>query len=250
MIFEQAAILLLLAGQLVIFASDRFRMEVVALGGLCLGILLGIVPGETAFLGFANPAFVTVVEILLIVPVLGRSGLLDRLAARLPAETLGHTGVLALLCVITAAISAFMNNIGALALMIPVVSSVCQSARIDRRQVLMPVSFAALLGGLCSIIGTPANLLVSQQLAAQTGEGFAFFDIAYAGVPTAVAGLAAILWWSRKALALPHEKDQTATPSSRLVVSESQSLRGLPCAAWRQTHSPPASMRFAGMAGT
>jgi len=229
MTFEQAAILLLFVGQLVIFALDRFRMEVVALGGLFLGVLIGLVPGSGAFAGFANPAFITVLEILLIVPVLGRSGLLNRLAARLPAARLGESGVLGVLCLATAGISAFMNNIGALALMIPVVTSVCQVARIDRRRVLMPVSFAALLGGLCSVIGTPANLLVSQQLEQQTERGFAFFDIAYAGVPAALAGLAAIIWWTRKVLAREFPEEKLSQPP-RLVVTEIMVANGSPLA--------------------
>jgi len=229
MTFEQAAILLLFVGQLVIFALDRFRMEVVALTGLFIGVLLGLVPGGGAFSGFANPAFITVVEILLIVPVLGRSGLLEKVAARLPAARLGESGVLAILCFATAGLSAFMNNIGALALMIPVVTSVCQVTRLDSRRMLMPVSFAALLGGLCSVIGTPANLLVSQQLQQQTGQGFAFFDIAYAGVPAALVGLATIIWWTHKVLARKFPEEELPTPS-RLVVTEIKVVEGSPLA--------------------
>src|SRR5918994_7169608 len=219
--FEQAAILLLLAGMLVVFAFDRIRMEVVALAGLAIGLALGLVATADAFSGFSNPVFVTVVEILLIVQVLGRSGILDPLARRIPEVARTETGILAILCALTAGISVFMNNIGALALMIPVATSVCRVSGLDQRRIMMPVSFAALLGGLCSVIGTPANLIVSNQLAAATGEGFAFFDYAWVGVPAAIAGLLALLVWPRRVLGFAPAGPKRLPPQSfRTVVSE------------------------------
>jgi len=221
MTLSQAAIILLLVGMLVVFAFDRIRMEIVALCGLAAGAILGLVPLEETFSGFANPAFITVVEILLVVQVLGRSGLLDRLATRIPAMGFGKAGIVTILCATTAFLSVFMNNIGALALMIPVVSSVCRVSGLDQRRLLMPVSFAALLGGLCSVIGTPANLIVSQQLAAQTGSGFLFFDYAYVGVPVAAAGLVAVMIWSQRVLT-PEDRRRSPFPghSFRRVVTE------------------------------
>jgi di/tricarboxylate transporter len=227
--FEQAAILLLLAGMLVIFAFDRVRMEVVALGGLGIGLALGLVTPAQAFTGFSNPAFVTVVEILLIVQVIGRSGILDPFARRIPEVARSETGILAVLCTVTAGISVFMNNIGALALMIPIVTSVCRISGLDQRRVLMPVSFAALLGGLCSIIGTPANLIVSNQLATATGEGFAFFDYAWVGVPAAIGGLLVLLVWPRRILGAEVPAQNRLPPQAfRTVVAEVEIVAGSP----------------------
>ncbi len=229
MSFEQAAILILLTSMLIVFALDRFRMELVAVGGLGLGVALGLVGPAEAFTGFSNPAFVTVVEILLIVQVLGRSGILDPLAKSVSSVASTETGILAMLCVVTASLSVFMNNIGALALMIPVVTSVCRVNGIDSRRVLMPVSFAALLGGLCSVIGTPANLIVSNQLAAATGRGFAFFDFAWVGVPAALAGILALLVWPRRVLGRdPVVRGRLPPQSLRNVVSEVQVPLGSP----------------------
>jgi len=221
MTFDQAAILILLVGMLVAFAIDRMRMEIVALGGLAIGVFLGLVPAEGAFSGFASPAFLTVVEVLLIAQVLSHSGLLDRLAARIPATGLGEAGIVATLCLITAFISVFMNNIGALALMLPAIYSVCRVSGFDQRRMLMPVSFSALLGGLCSIIGTPANLIVSQQLASRAGHGFAFFDFAYVGLPAALAGLAAVVLWTRRVFT-PEDRRRSPLPghSFRRIVTE------------------------------
>jgi di/tricarboxylate transporter len=221
MTFEQAAILILLVGMLVVFALDRIRMELVALCGLGLGVALGLVGPTQAFSGFSNPAFITVVEILLVVQVLGRSGLLNPLARRISDTASTEIGVVAVLCSVTAVLSVFMNNIGALALMIPVVTRVCEVNGFAPRRVLMPVSFAALLGGLCSVIGTPANLIVSNQLVAATGQGFAFFDFAWTGIPAAVAGILALIVWSGRTLARPGAGRGRQPPQSfRTVVSE------------------------------
>ena len=117
--------------------------------------------------------------------------------------------------------SVFMNNIGALALMLPVVTSVCRVTALDSRRILMPVSFAALLGGLCSVIGTPANLIVSNQLAAATGTGFAFFAFAWVGVPTALAGLLVLVAWPGRVLGKsPTNAGRPPPQSLRTVVTE------------------------------
>lgn len=234
--FEQAAILVLLVGMLIVFAFDRIRLEVMALGGLAAGLVLGLVSPAQAFTGFSNPAFITVVEILLIAQVFRHSGILDPLSRRIPQMARTETGILVVLCAITAGLSVFMNNIGALALMIPVVTSVCRVSGIDQRRILMPVSFAALLGGLCSVIGTPANLIVSNQLASATGNGFAFFGFAWVGIPVALAGILVLLAWPRRVLGRGVlESGRPPPQSSRTVVSEiaipaGSTLVGMPVA--------------------
>lgn len=205
--FDQVAILVLLVGMLGVFAFDRLRMEVVALAGLAIGFALGLAPAAGIFAGFANPAVITVVEILLVVQVLSRSALLDQFARRIVSARLGEGATIGVLCLTAAAISVFMNNIGALALMIPVVYGVCQAASIAPSRVLMPVSFATLLGGLCSEIGTPANLIASNQLATATGHRFALFDFAWVGIPAALAGLAAIVLFVPRRLPGPPDGD-------------------------------------------
>jgi di/tricarboxylate transporter len=217
MTFEQAAVLALLAAMLVLFAVDRLRMELVALGGLAAGVGLGVVPAATAFAGFADPAFVTVLEILLVATVLSRSPFLVRLAARIAQAGPTMPGATAVICLVTAGLSVFMNNIGALALMLPVVYGVCRACGFDPRTMLMPVSFAALLGGMGSIIGTPANLIVSRQLEQATGQGFGFFDIGWIGIPVAMAGLVvAVLVVPRLIETAGHAPDVGA-PQRRLV---------------------------------
>lgn len=221
MTFDQIAILVLLAGMLAAFASERLRTEVVALAGLAIGFALGLVPAGKLFAGFADPAVITVIEILLIIQVLSRTALPERLAARIVSARLGERATITILCLISATISVFMNNIGALALMLPVTYGVCHAAGIAPSRALMPISFATLLGGICSEIGTPANLIASNQLRAATGHGFALFDFAWAGMPAALAGLAAIVLFVPVRLAAAVGKNEDEG-SRRIVVMAAQ----------------------------
>lgn len=193
MSFDQATILVLLLAMFGVYAFERFRVEVVALSGLAVAFLLGLVPVSRLFSGFANPAVVTVVEILLVVTVLARTRVIDRFARLLVERVRSERGVLGVLCASGAFVSIFMNNIGALALMFPVTLSVCSRLELSPGRMLMPLSFATLLGGMCSLTGTPANLIINDWKLAQTGRGFAYFEIAWIGLPVALAGLAWII---------------------------------------------------------
>src|SRR5512138_2718384 len=126
MTLAQAAILGLLAAMLAAFATNRFRLELVALCGLAIAGVAGIVAPRDIFSGFASPTVITVLEILLIVQVLKRSHLVEMAGARLSRWASGDRAVIVGLCALGAFISVFMNNIGALALMIPVALSVCE----------------------------------------------------------------------------------------------------------------------------
>ncbi len=147
MTFDQIAIVLLLSAMFIAFALDRFPVEHVAVAGLTGALVLGLVPFHDAFAGFANPAVVTVVEVLLFVSVLARSHAVERLAEWTVSRFGSERGVLAVICGLGAFVSIFMNNIGALALVFPVALSVCARMQIPVARVLMPLSFATLLGG-------------------------------------------------------------------------------------------------------
>jgi di/tricarboxylate transporter len=221
MTFEQASLLILLIAMLVLFLLDRFRVEVVAMAGLLAGYALSLYPGDQVFAGFASPVVITVVEILLVVQVLARTRFFDRLTTRLVGSGMSQTGVIAILSGATGFISIFMNNIGAFSIALPVALRISAVTAIPKRQLIIPISFAALLGGLASLIGTPANLLVSNALADATGSGFHLFDFAYVGLPVAISGILLITWLA------PHlfpaiEGDQTTTPETprRRMVAE------------------------------
>jgi di/tricarboxylate transporter len=214
---DQAAISALLVGLLAVFALDRFRVEVVALAGLAVGVALGLVPFGRTFSGLSNPAVVTVIEILLIVQALERSRLLDALGDKLQGRLGGPRRMLVVLCVLGAGVSTVMNNIGAYALVLPVAFSVARRAGIPPRAVVMPLSFATLLGGLCTLVGTPANLVVSEALRGARGSGFAFLDFAPTGLAVAALGVTAVVLWAPRALAEATPAANDAARDRRIV---------------------------------
>ncbi|MGO7017852.1 SLC13 family permease [Rhizobium leguminosarum] len=220
MSFEQASLLILLLAMLILFSLDRIRIEVVSIAGLLGGYALGLYPAEQIFTGFASPVVITVVEILLIVQVLARARLFDSLAARFAAARPEDFTVIACTSALAGFMSIFMNNIGAFAITLPVALRLGTVLTIPRRQLVMPVSFAALLGGLVSLIGTPANLLVSDALAKATGTGFHFFDFAYVGLPIAIAGILLIAFRVQRLFPEPDETPVKISPAARRIVVE------------------------------
>lgn len=188
--FEQVAILALLALMFVAYALERFRIEVVALSGLAVAYILGMVPLTQVFTGFSSAAVMTVVEILLVVSVLSRTRAIETFAALIARRARGERAILAIVCLAGGGVSVFMNNIGALALMFPVTLSLCARLEVPPARMLMPLSFATLLGGMCSLTGTPANLVINDWRIAQTGSGFGYFSLGSVGGPVALVGIA------------------------------------------------------------
>ncbi|EJL58823.1 di-/tricarboxylate transporter [Rhizobium sp. CF122] len=209
MTFEQASLLILLLAMLVLFSLERFRIEVIAIAGLLAGYALHLYSAEQVFSGFASPVVVTVVEILLVVQVLARAQLFDRLADFFVHARFSNTAVIATLSGATGFISIFMNNIGAFSIALPATLRVSAALEIPKRQLIMPISFAALLGGIVSLIGTPANMLVSNAWAETSGTGFRLFDFAYVGLPVAVVGIVLTAWLAPRLF--PQEIDGTAS---------------------------------------
>lgn len=220
MTFEQVSLLILLIAMLALFSLERFRIEIVAFAGLLAGYALGLYPANQVFAGFASPVVITVVEILLVVQVLARARILDRLAGLLGEARLSNTGVIAALSSATGFLSIFMNNIGAFSIGLPVALRVSAVMKIPKRQLVMPISFAALLGGIVSLIGTPANLLVSDAMAQATGTGFRLFDFAYVGLPVLIVGIAFVSWRAPRTFAEADNDAATPNPAARRVVSE------------------------------
>lgn len=196
MTFDQGLLLALLGGMLAVFVLDRWRIETVALAGLGLACVSGLVPASAAFAGFAHPAVITVIAVLLIVEALHGSQIIIRFGQWLSGLGLRPAGLLACLCITGAVLSTVMNNIGAMALLLPVVFSLANTGGFDSRAMLMPLAFATLLGGVCTLIGTPANLIVSNTLRDATGQGLPLLSLFPAGALITVAGLAVILLWS------------------------------------------------------
>ncbi len=173
MTFEIAIVLGILAISLVLFVSEVIRMDLVAL--LVLGTLAvsGLVTPPQAFAGFSNSAVITVWAMFILSEGLTRTGIAD-VISRQVMQLAGRREIpMVIVIMITAAVlSAFMNNIGVAALMLPVVVDIARRTRIPVSRLLMPLAYATLLGGLTTLIGTPPNLLVSEALTQNGYEPF------------------------------------------------------------------------------
>ncbi len=186
---EQIIIFAVLGIALVLFVWGRFRYDIVACGALLTATLAGVVPAGDAFSGFGHPAVITVAAVLVISQALQNSGLLDIVAARLAGLT-GNTMVhIALMTGVGALISGFMNNVGALALLMPLALRNARANGQSPSHILMPLSFGTILGGLTTQIGTPPNIIVANYRAGAAGEPFSMFDYSPVGALVAIAGV-------------------------------------------------------------
>jgi len=185
----QALIFSILAMTMGLFLWGRLRHDVVALAALLASVIAGLVPGDSAFAGFGHPAVITVACVLILSQGLQNTGAVDWLARSvLPREAGRLTGMLALMG-LGAALSGFMNNVGAMALLMPVAVQLSDRLDLTPGQVLMPLAFGTILGGMTTLIGTPPNLIVSG-FRNEAGLGhFAIFDFAPIGAAVAVAGV-------------------------------------------------------------
>ena len=189
MTFDQTVVFCIIAFAMVMFIWNRIRYDVVGLMALLVGVLSGVVPSDHAFAGFGHPAVITVAAVLVISKALQNSGLVDQLVALLAGSRGSPTLQVAAGSAIAAALSTVMNNVGALALMLPVALRNAYQAGRSPSIVLIPLSFASLLGGLVTLIGTPPNIVISGYRESQIGEPFAMFDFAPVGLVVAIAGL-------------------------------------------------------------
>mgnify|MGYP000633513281 CR=1 FL=1 len=194
---DSITLLVILGSTMGLFVWNRLRYDVVAGLALMASVYAGLVPMNHAFDGFAHPAVVTVAAVLVISRALQTSGIVE-LFLRVLARARGTlTSQLAANCGITLLLSAVMNNIGALALMLPV--TLRDAARADRSpgSLLMPLSFASLLGGLLTAIGTPPNIIIATYRGERLGEPFRLFDFLPVGLSVALGGLIFLVLASR-----------------------------------------------------
>ncbi|MBM4429894.1 MAG: SLC13 family permease [Chloroflexi bacterium] len=189
MLIEQWIVLGTLLLTLVLFVSGLWRYDIVALLGLLVVALTGLVPVERAFAGFGNPAVVTVTAVLVISRALQNSGVVDLIGERLLRLQGGVIVQLTALTSIAAMLSAFMNNVGALALLLPVGIQIARRKEMSASVFLMPLAFASLLGGMTTLIGTPPNIIAASFREQAGAAPFRMFDFAPVGVGVAIAGL-------------------------------------------------------------
>ncbi|MBQ0749536.1 MAG: anion permease [Roseovarius sp.] len=189
---EQMMILGVLALTMGLFLWGRLRHDVVALASLMACVVTGLVPAAEAFAGFGHPAVITVASVLVLSQGLQNTGAVDALARAVLPRQAGRLVSMAALLSLGAALSGFMNNVGAMALLMPVAVQLAKRLEMPPGQVLMPLAFGTILGGMTTLVGTPPNLIVSG-FREDAGRGaFAMFDFAPVGVAVAALGIAAI----------------------------------------------------------
>ena len=187
---DQLLVLGVLALTFVFFVWGRWRYDAVALLALLALVLGGVIPGDDAFAGFGHPAVVTVAAVLVVSRGLQNSGAVDVLARWLTVAGTSPTRQIAATSGLAAALSAFINNVGALAVLMPTTLRLSRQAGIQPSTVLMPLAFASLLGGLVTLVGTPPNIVIATFRQDAAGEAFAMFDFAPVGLGIAVTGIA------------------------------------------------------------
>jgi di/tricarboxylate transporter len=187
--FDQLALVAIILIAIAAMASDRFRYDLVAVLALLAAVVLGIVPQDSAFMGFSNGAVVTVAGVLIITRSIVATGALEPVSHILSERFESRWSLIAVFCATGAVLSAFMNNIGALALLMPVALAATARRGEHPGYLLMPLSFSTLLGGMTTLIGTPANLIISQIRQTAVSQPFDMFDFTPVGSVIAVAGV-------------------------------------------------------------
>lgn len=177
---------------LVLFIWGKPRYDIVALLVLIFLTAWGIIPREEAFLGFGHTAVITVAAVLVVSKALENSGIVNiivRVMDKLGKNTTLQVGAL---CTVVALASGFMNNIGALAIMMPVAIQLARKNNYSPSYILMPIAFASLLGGMNTLIGTPPNIIISAFRTQVMGSSFRMFDFGPVGFGVTVIGVAFI----------------------------------------------------------
>jgi di/tricarboxylate transporter len=199
---ENILVLGILAVAILLFISERLRVDVVAMLVLVALVLVGLVTVEEAFSGFASPAVIVVWAVFIISAGLTRTGVAD-LIARQVVRLAGRNQLrlVALLMVAVGLMSAFMSNVGAAAILLPAVMSVARTTDVAPSKLLIPLAWASLLGGNVTMIGTPPNILASSIMESYGGiEPFSFFDFAPMGIVVLTAGILYMLFVGRRLL--------------------------------------------------
>ncbi len=187
----------LLAFVFVFLIWGRWRYDLVAFVALLIALLTGLVPKEAAFSGFGHPATVIIALVLIVSRGLSNSGAIELVARYVIDASRKLSTHITIMSGLAAGLSALMNNVAALALLMPVDMQAAKKAGRSPSLSLMPLSFASILGGMITLIGTPPNIVVAEFRGTALGEPYRMFDFAPVGLACAVVGVAyvALIGW-------------------------------------------------------
>lgn len=186
---DQILTLAILAGMTVLFLSNRLRYDMVGLLGLVIAVFAGIVPADAAFAGFANPVLALIAAALVVGAAIGQSGAIEILLRWLSPMLRSRELQVGVLATCVATLSAFVKNVGTLAIFLPAAMQVARRSERSPSEFLMPLAFASLLGGSMTLIGTSPNMLISTVRQDLVGQPFGMFDFAPVGAGIALVGV-------------------------------------------------------------
>ena len=186
---DQIVLFLLIVGVFALLLWGRVRYDIVAFAALIITIITGVIPVEQAFAGFGHPATVIIALVLVVSRGLSNSGAVEFIARFVVSGSRTITMHIGLMSGVGAALSALMNNVAALALLMPVDGEAAKRADRSPALTLMPLSFATILGGMVTLIGTPPNIVVATFRNDALGEPFRMFDFAAVGGVVAIVGV-------------------------------------------------------------
>ena len=198
---EIALSLGILGVAVILFISERLRVDLIALLVLVALTLTGLITSEEAFSGFSNPAVVTVWAVFILSGGLSRTGIANAVGRKvLQVAGNGEVRLIVVIMVTAGVMSAFMNNVGVAAMLLPVVIDIARRTHLPPSRLLIPLAFGSLLGGLTTLIGTPANILASIALQENDLPPFQFFEFAPIGLAIMVAGILYMAFIGRRLL--------------------------------------------------
>jgi di/tricarboxylate transporter len=218
---------------IILFATEKLRVDLVALLVLLAVSITGLVSKEDVFLGFANPAVITIWAVYIVSGGLFKTGVADRLGSfilRLSGS--GEARLIAVIMLTCGVMSAFMNNVGAVAVLMPAVIGISKKTNIPVSKLLIPLAFSSLLGGGMTLIGTPANILAQGILIARSLPSFSFFEITPMGILALGTGVIYMVIIGRHLLPVretaadPLASSQLREYISDVQVTPESSLRG------------------------
>jgi di/tricarboxylate transporter len=189
MTIQQILAFAIVGGMMALFVWGRLRYDLVAVLALLAAVLVGIVPADKAFSGFSDDIVIIVASALLVSAAVAKSGVLEAALNRVAPYIRSTQAQIVVLVTAVTVLSAFVKNIGALAMMIPVAFQMARRTNTPPSRFLMPMAFGSLLGGLVTLVGTSPNIIVSRVRGELTGEPFGMFDFTPVGLGIAAVGV-------------------------------------------------------------
>ena len=221
MTFEIGLTLFIIVAAVVLFATEKLRVDVIAMLVLLTLALTGLVTAEQAFSGFSSPAVITVWAVYIVSGALFKTGVTDIIGERI-ARMAGNSEpkLIAVIMLACGTMSAFMNNIGATAVMLPAVVGISRKSGIPLSRLLIPLSFASLMGGNMTQIGTPPNILASSILTERGLESFSFFDFTPMGMIVFGTGIIYMVFIGRHLLPARKNIEDSQADTLREYITE------------------------------